>query len=402
MQEKRLRAIIKHAYENVPFYHRKFDKAGIKPDDVKSVADLAKVPLTTKSEIQASSLEDIVARNVNMNRCVKRTTSGSTGMPLTVIINKEAMDFWEALWLRAYLENGLRLRDIMVVVGETRSFPRNRSWIQRLRVMRRKYVSILDEAERQLVLLKKYKPEVIRGFPSSLAILAMAYKQNADGVKPRLIFTIAELLDNGTRKLLSSVFKADILDNYASSEFSLSAWECREHMGYHMNVDSVIMEFVNNGEAVAPGERGEIICTGVVNQAMPLIRYRIGDVGIPIEEQCSCGRTLPLMKIVEGRTGDFLMAMDGRIIPPTVFFPYPFENYEGIRQFKVIQEKKDKLTIQLALKEGFDTQVLEKAEKEIRRLFGEGMHVEFQILEKIHRDPSRKLRKVISRIPISI
>lgn len=402
MQRKKLRAIIKHAYENVPFYHKKFDSAGIRPDDVKSVADLSKFPVTTKSEIQASSLEDIVARNIGVNRCIKRFTSGSTGIPLTIIVDKRAVDFEGAVWFRALFENGLRLRDRMAIIIDPRSFPKKRSHVQRLGITRRNYISIFDDAERQLALLEKYKPDVVKGYPSSLAILADVCNQNEDAVKPRLVFTSAELLDSGSRKLISSVFEAELLDSYASYETSLLAWECHEHMGHHINVDSVVVEFVNNGWTVAPGERGEIVCTSLVNYAMPLIRYSLGDVGVPVEEQCSCGRTLPLMKVVEGRVDDFLTALDGRIIPPVVFFPYPFENLEGIRQFRVIQERRDKLTIQLAATERFlnDNQVLEKARREVQKLFGEGMQVEFQILEKINRDHTGKLRKIISHIPV--
>lgn len=405
MQRKRLRAIIRHAYENVPFYHRKFDKAGIKLDDIKSVADMAKIPMTTKSEIQACSLEDVVARNVDVNRCVKTMTSGSTGLPLTVIRDKRAEDFGSALWARAFMENGLRLRDRMAIISDPRYFPKDRGWFERLVraiIGRRKQISVFDDAKRQLRLLEDYTPDVIKGYPSSLAILADVCRKKASCVKPRLVFTGAELLDKGHRKLISSVFECELLDYYACIEFSLLMWECREHVGYHMNIDSAVIEFAKNGETVAPGERGEIVCTTLVNYAMPLIRYRLGDVGIPIEEQCSCGKSLPLLKMLEGRTDDFLTAVDGRIISPAVFSPYPFENLEGIRQFRVIQEKRDKLTIQLVARESFlnSKQVLERARREIEKVFGEGMHVDFQLLEKIDRESTGKLRKIISRVPV--
>jgi len=402
MQQKKLRAIIKHAYENVPFYHRKFDKAGIKPDDVKSVADLAKVPMTIKSEVQASSLEDIVARGVDVNRCVKNTTSGSTGVPLTTFIDDRTLDFDRGVWIRAFLENGLRLRDKRVIITDPRNIPTNRGWTQHLGIVRTEYLSIFDDTRRQLSFIEKCKPNVIEGYPSSLAIIANSRKRFGHKVQPRLVFSLAEILDKGSRKLISSAFDAELFDYYGSSEFSLMAWECREHNGYHINVDSVIMEFVNNEDAVASGERGEIVCTSLVNQTMPLIRYRIGDVGVPVDEQCSCGTTFPLMKIVEGRCDDFLVTMNGRVISPTIFFPYPFRTFEGITQFRVIQEKRDKLTLQLVIGETFsnDGQFFEKARREIRKLFGEDMQVEFQILEKIPRDPSGKLRKIISKCKV--
>jgi len=402
MQLKRLKAVIRHAYENVPFYHMKFDKAGIKPNDFRSIEDLSKIPITTKSEILASSLENIVARNFDIAKCVKRTTSGSTGMPLTIVVNKNQIDFEEAVWNRSLLENGLKVKDKMAVISDPRSFPRRKNWFQQLGIMRREYISIFDDAKKQLSLLKKYKPDVVKGYPSSLAILADAEKRNVDGVEPRLIFTTAELLDKASRKLINSVYKTELIDNYACYEFGLLAWECHEHMGYHINMDSAVMEFARNGETVASGERGEIVCTGLANYAMPLIRYKIGDVGIPIKEHCACGVSLPLMKVLEGRLDDFLTTLDGRIVSPTIFFPYPFESFRGIRQFRVIQERRDRLVIQLSVKESFDVHTLDKAKREIQKFFGEGMQVEFQILEKIERDPTGKLGKIISHIPVNI
>jgi len=402
MQQKRLRAIIKHAYENVPLYRRKFNSVGIKPEDIQSFADLSKVPVITKSEIQASSLEDVVARNVDVNRCLRRTTSGSTGLPLTVILDDRVLDFERAVWSLSFLERGLRLRDKMVVIADPRDFPKAKnSLLQRLRIMRREYISIFDDAQKTLTFLEEYKPEAIKGYPSVLMLLAEVCKHEGNAVKPRLIFTGAELLDNESRRSINSAFGIELLDNYASYEFGLLAWECHEHVGYHINVDGVTMEFIKGGESVVPGERGEIVCTSLVNYTMPLIRYKIGDLGIPSEEQCSCGRTLPLMKIVEGREGDFLVALNGRIIPPTIFSPYPFENFEGIRQFRIIQERRDELTIQLVVRGSFlGAQTLERAKREIQKVFGEGMHVKFQILENIPRDPSGKLRKVVSKIGV--
>jgi phenylacetate-CoA ligase len=405
MQTKKLRAIVEHAYRNVPFYRRKFDSARVKPNDIRTIEDLTKIPISTKSEIRSASLSEVVAGNIDLRKCVKRTTSGSTGAPLTVFVDSKAADFEDAVWTRTYLENGLKLQDRMLVIHDPRSRRVSKSigLIQHFGIMRRKYVSIFEDVEQKSRLIEEYKPQSIKGYASSLAILADFGRQKSAHVHPRLIFSGAELLDNQTRKFISSFFEAEVFDNYACNEFSLLAWECREHMGYHMNVDSVIMEFVDDGQPVSPGERGEIVCTGLANCAMPFIRYRLDDVGVPGREPCSCGRQLPLMKIVEGRTDDFLVTLDGKLISPLIFFPYPFQDFEGIKQFRVIQERRDKLVIQLVLKEGFRSgpEIFEKARRDISKLFGAAMQVEFQTLEKIEKDPSGKLRKIISHVPIN-
>ena len=402
-QNRKLRAVLKHAYEKVPFYHKKFRNAGIRLSDIKTVEDLHKVPITTKSEIQQVSFDELIAKNVNRKEYVKRMTSGSTGIPLTVVVDRSVIDFENAMWVRTYFENGMKPWHKMVRITDPRNFKLRQDWYQRIGLMRTKFISIFDNAKTQLSAIEEYEPDVIRGYASSVEILADAFKDNALLEKTPLIFTSAELLDRRARDVINSAFGTELFDLYVSMEFGLMAWECDERLGYHINADGLVVEFVKNGELVAPGEEGVVVCTNLFNRVMPLIRYRIGDVGIASDEQCSCGRTLPLMKILEGRTGDYLVALDGRIIPPIAFFPFPFEDVRGINQFRVIQETRDKLLIVLAVgRNKLREQILEKAERNLKVLFGEGMRVEFQMVEEIVKDSHGKLRKIISHVPTNI
>ena len=171
-----------------------------------------------------------------------------------------------------------------------------------------------------------------------------------------------------------------------------------------MNSDKLVIEFIKEGESVSNGERGEIVCTNLINYAMPLIRYNLGDIGIPSKDPCECGINLPMMSHVEGRADDLLTSTDGRIISPSVFFPYPFSSMDGIKQFKVIQERRNKLTIELVINENFIAldKFLQKATHEIKKLFGEDMEVEFKFSDKIEKNSNGKLRKIISRVPIHL
>jgi len=403
-QLQKLKATIKYAYENVPFYKRKFDDAGVKVENIRSAADLAKFPITTKSEIQRNSSQDLKAKGIEFSECLRKTTSGSTGIPLEIFVDRRALDFENALWTRALMENGLRLRDKMTVLGDPRSFPKRKKWFESFGVARRDYLSIFDDVADQMEALKNYQPDAIRSYPTALSAIASSSKGEEISVKPRSIFTFSELLDKTSRNVISSAFGSELFDNYASSEFGLMAWECREHNGYHVNIDSIVMEFCSHEEPVALGERGEIVCTSLSNRAMPLIRYKMDDVGIPVEDRCSCGRTLPLMRIIEGRKDDFLTTTDGKAIPPTIFFPFPFANFDAIKQFRVIQERKDQLVVQIVPKmHSFnDPILLQNAQANIHEIFGKDMNVEFQIAEQLDRDPSGKLRKIISHVSPSI
>lgn len=393
--------MIIYAYEKVPFYHKKFNQVGIKPADITTIQSLSKIPITTKQEIQAAKLEDITASDINFRTCKKRSTSGSTGLPLTIFIDRKATDYEDAIWTRTFFENGLSPFDKMVIFSDPRSFTKKKLF-NYFGLMRREYISIFENPQKQLSFLKRYKPQIIKGYPSSILSIVDAcdYKKCSD-FKPRLIFTTAELLDSLTRKFINSTFEVDLLDNYSCNEFGLLSWECHHHMGYHMNADRVFFEFLDSsGKAVNPGESGEIICTDLINRAMPLIRYQTNDVGTPMAERCSCGITLPLLKLINGRKDDFLKTTDGQLVPPTIFFPYPFESFKELKQFRVIQTHSNHLDIQLAVETNFvnDPRIFEKAQCEIKRVFGKDMDVTFQILPSIPIDPNGKLRKIISNI----
>jgi phenylacetate-CoA ligase len=400
LQFKKTRRLLKLAYETVPLYRRKLKNAHVHPDGIHSLTDYTKVPTLTKAEIQSNPIGDLLCQSVDQKRLVWRSTSGSTGIPLNIALNQKTLELEGAIWHRTLSSNGLKIRDKRTIISDPRSFPQQKSFIEKFGLIRHQHLSIFDNADTQLSQMENYNPDVIKAYPSSLTILADYSRQRTSALKPRMVFTTSEILDKHSREYINFAFETEVFDNYSCTEFALMAWECKQHHGYHINADSVLLEFIENGENVDYGEHGEIICTGLLNQTMPLIRYEIGDVGVPIKDQCPCGRTLPLMQMVEGRADDFLIATDGKIISPTVFFPYPFRNYEEIQQFRVIQEQRERVVIQVIPRNAIQNkqQILQDAETNIKRLFGESMQVEFQMLDKIERDPTGKLRKIVSNI----
>jgi phenylacetate-CoA ligase len=401
-QLRKLKVMVNFAYNSVPFYRRKFDDARIKPDDITSPEDVNKIPFTTKAEVQNSSVQDITARGIDAAECVRRETTGSTGIPLLVFLDDKAADFEKAIWVRTYLENGLKITDKMAIIAHPSDFPFGKDFLQYFGIMRRKHISVLENIDQQIELLERFQPNAIKGYSTTLEALSEAMVERKKiNLRPRLVFAGAESLGKESRKRINSAFCTELLDNYGCTEFGLLAWECQEHMGYHTNIDSVMTEIIRNGEPVGPGERGEVVCTGLHNLAMPLIRYKLNDVGVFTDEQCSCGVTLPLMEIIEGRTEDFLITLDGRMIPPSLFFPFPFDRDDGVKQFRIIQDRKDRLKFQLVTKEGFGDEAIKRATERIKNLFGNDVSVEFNLVDVIDRGETGKMRKVISRLTSS-
>jgi len=398
IQEKKLRAIVKHAYENVEFYHKKFDSLGIKPDDVQSVKDLKKLPMVTKKEIQVGYPDEIVAKGFNIEKLKKYTTSGSTGMPLTVVLDGEAEDFRAAVFGRPFFECGLALRDKMMFIGDVRHFPSNTTWYQKMGFMKRAYLSASIPVENNLPLITRHKPDAVYGYSSYILLLAHAVKKlGIREVMPCLVFGTAEIMTKQMRDVVKSVFNAEIFDFYGCVETERLAWECSEHVGYHMDMDSTVIEFVKDGEEVAPGESGHIVLTCLYNKAMPLIRYAVGDVGTPTNEKCPCGRGLPIMKNIVGRTDDLVLRSDGKIVVP-INFANIMRKIPGIAQFRVIQESKNIIIVQLVKGKNFSEVTLQRVIKDVREIVGNDVTVAPIIVDDIKKDPSGKIRAVISKV----
>jgi phenylacetate-CoA ligase len=398
LQLKKFKRLLFFAYNNVPFFNKKLKNAGLRPEDIRTLDDIGRIPCTTKAELQRTSMNELVATNVNFENCVKNFTSGSTGYPLVTLAGKRTNDFDGSMWLRASLLNGMRLRDKMITIKDLSAHPYEyRSAVEYIGLMKRRYASVFEDSRKMLAYFKIEQPDILQGYPSSFIIIASFHRSLVD-IKPRLIFTLGEFLSKMDKKLIENVFHAEVFDYYGSSELGLISWECKEHTGYHINADNVIVEFVDNEEVVSQGETGEIVCTNLYNYEMPLIRYRQGDVGAAVSDECTCGINFPLMLLNGGRKDDFLRATNGKVIPPTIFFPYPFEDVEKIRQFKVIQDRKNSIIIQLALCGSMDSSLLLKARENIQRVFGQDMEVKFEVLESFKRESNGKLRKIISLI----
>jgi len=397
IQEKKLGMIVKHAYDNVAYYHHKFKSLNLKPSDIKRVEDLQKLPPITKEEIRKNFPEKITAKNINTNKCKSYFTSGSTGIPLTVLVDPKANDYRAALFGRAFFECGLKLRDRTLFVGDSRHFPKDPYWFQRLGILQRKYFSAAEPIDQQFPKVVDYSPEAIFAYASYLFLLAKENeKRKAEHLHPRLVFSTAEVLGSGEREIVTSL-GGEIFDLYGCVETERLAWECNRHEGYHMDIDSSIIEFVKENEAVSAGEEGKMLLTCLYNYAMPLIRYDIGDIGIPTDAICSCGRGFPLIKKILGRHDDFITCPNGRMISP-IPIRHAMRSVPGIMQYKVVQKSRKELEVFVVKDEGFSNRTFEHIREEVGKVVGRDLVISPSVVEKIEKEKSGKLRAIVSLI----
>jgi phenylacetate-CoA ligase len=398
IQEKKFIKLLTHAYQNVPFYRRLFDSVGISPGDIEDYEDISKIPITTKLQFQKAG-EERIARNIDIH--VEHKTSGSTGIRLSLFFSMEDALYNRGTYERARLENGLRiLRDVLLYIGNPSIIPNENKWYEHFGVRRKEGLNVFEPLEVQIKKLEKVKPDALWGYPSSIRLLAKVMQEKEiKGICPRLIFTASELLDPKTRNFINSIFKVDLIDVYVAEEGGCMAWECEEHSGYHVNMDTVLMEFVDeNGNRVNAGERGNVVITNLHSFAMPIIRYELGDYAIPTYQECSCGRPGYLIKAIEGRCDDFLKLSDNKSISPRILIPI-IESVPGVSEFQLVQDKIDEFFVYIVKKkEGKDTLIIEEINKEFKKIFGNNISVDTKIVEIISREKSGKLRSMISRL----
>lgn len=405
-QNKRLRKIIKYAYDYVPYYHKKFRKLGIKPLDIKTKKDLNRLPIISKDEIR-ENLKEMISKEFNVNDLKMLSTSGSTGEPLLLYITGAENEFRKAKHLRANISCGQKLRDRWVVITAPHHFGEATKLQRMLGFYAPTPVSVFNDVSTQISTLERMKPDILDGYSSSLLILAKELRKREIGtIRPRFIIGGAELIDDYSRHFAEKVFGAPFYDQYSSVELERMAWQCPVHQEYHMDADAIIIQFVDkNGDEVSTGERGEIICTSLFNCAMPFIRYAIGDVGIPSDGLCTCGRTLPLMKVVEGRRDSLLLLPDGRILTPRTFTiaMNMFKFYTCIDQFRVIQKKPDLLEFYIKMKDNSPEESIMEVEliAHLDKMFKLDMNdvkMEMKFVEDMPLDKSGKLMAVVSEL----
>jgi phenylacetate-CoA ligase len=352
-QDRRVRAVVRHAYDSVPFYHDRFKRHGVSPEDIKTVEDLDKLPVFSKDDFRSVSVSSLISMKHNIARLKRLRTSGSSGKPFNVFVNSVEDDWRKAIYLRANISCGQRPRDSWAFVTAPRHFDDTTSIQRRIGVFAQKLIPVFAQPSRQLQLVRDVDPDILDGYSGALFLIAKeAEKLGVNDVRPRIVFGSSDSIDLPSRKFIEKVFLSPYLDQYGCSEVNRVAWQCPQQLGYHMDVDSVVTQFVDaEGSDVGRGEQGEIVLTSLYNFAMPLIRYSMGDIGRLSPETCSCWRTFPLMYSVEGRRDSFIVLPDGQLISPRVLTVALSTSrfYNSVEQFRIVQKRRDFFEVYLKM-----------------------------------------------------
>lgn len=402
-QERILQNLILYSYRNVPYYHKLFKNLKLDPYDIKKIDDLERLPMLTK-EIIKNNWNDFKPAHLKRIKYYDDVTGGTTGNPFKFRIFKFDRVLSGALLYRGWSYGGYELGDKMVfLAGSSLNIGAKSSMKTRMHEIARniKKLSSYNMGENELVkyanIINSFKPKFIRGYASSIYLFSKWLDENNMHIyRPSAVFTTADKLHPYMRKKIESVFDCKVYDTYGLNDGGISAFECSEHAGLHIDTERSIMEVVDgNGEQLECGE-GKVLSTSLYNYAMPFIRYETGDLCHVIDDVCNCGRSQKLLQNVVGRTLDFLITPEREFING-LFFDDIFDDMEDIKMYQIIQEKIDKIVINIVPQENFNENILNNI-RDIIRNRSTRWYVEFNLVDKIEMTKAGKYRAIINKL----
>jgi phenylacetate-CoA ligase len=396
IQLAKLQRQVRRAWDQTDFYREAFTLAGFEPDQLRSLEDIQRLPITKRHDLRAAG-HGAFCRSVALESCVWAQTSGSTGTPMRLPLTRKDKAHRVLKELRALQANGYSPRDLMMILIDPDDVPRRQAIVQRFGILRREYISIFADIDEQIAKIRELRPDVIYSYASCLRVLAEQLRADSGELpRPKMLISAAELLDADTRTLLRDTFGVEPVDFYGSMEFGWIAWQCPERGAFHVNSDCLIVECLRDGKPVPPGEEGEMVVTSLHSDAAPLIRYATGDVGVLSDGWCACGRSLPLISTVSGRLADCIVLPGGRTFSP-YFVTCALNHIPGMRQFQVIQEADGGIRVRLAVPK--EDQVRpEIVSSAICQALGADVPVHVEPAESLPPEPNGKFRVVKSLV----
>lgn len=404
-REERLAYVLHRAATKVPYYRQMWSERRQRGSRV-SWEYLENWEILEKEPIRLNP-KAFVAEDCQVRHMCPERSSGSTGKPLTTWRTIDVQRAWYALHeARSRRWYGLTRHDRWAIFGGQLVVPVSRrtppfwvwnSFLNQLYMS--SYHLASDLASYYLEALKKYEVKYLLGYTSALAAIAQeVVKSRRRDLKMTVAVTQAEPVSDMQRELISEAFQCPVRETYGSAEIVAAASEC-EQGGLHLWPEVGLIELLDGQESVRQGETGELVCTGLLNADMPLIRYRIGDRATVRDGSlgpCACGRTLPLIQAIEGRTDDVLYTMDGRKVgrlDPVFKADIP------ILEAQIVQETLERIRVRYVPAHNFTSTAAENIRQALVDRMGQ-VEVILERVDEIPREANGKFRSVIRRIPV--
>jgi phenylacetate-CoA ligase len=403
-QWEKLHMLITFAYHNTSFYKKRFDDLEIKPPDIHTFNDYQQIPLLSKRDVQEN--RELLCPSEKKINFTYSKTSGSTGTPISIRMSQLSWAYHHANIIRAMMWHGLDYFSREVRIGS-----QSAEFKKRLRsglinnICNRIFIpahNLNDEQiEKYMGRIIKFKPEFIYGYPTTLFRFAQfieekGFSYDQEKINIRYVVSHGEELEPFQREFIQRVFRCKIINGYGSGEVGIIAYECPE--GYmHIPIESIYIETIpleeNNG-----GKYQEIVVTDLHNYAMPIIRYRIGDLGLIADFKCPCKRNLPVLTSLKGKIREFIETADGRKVHTVIFndiFKDLISKGGVIYEWQVIEKSPLNFLINLVTRDGFNDLHLSYLKELFQNYLGKEIKLQFNFVNKIERFPSGKFMAFI-------
>ncbi len=406
-QDMKLRRLIHHCRENVPFYREWFQGRDFPADTLVRESEAWKeLPVLRKEDIQTDG-NLLIAINAQRGKMYKNATGGSTGEPL---------EFWQDENYRRHnlidrcrsydmcgWHPGDRVAYLWGAELDTAEHVGFRGVISDRLIHNRVFINTFRLEEQEMAtyvdMLSRCAPEFVIGYASSLDLFADAINNSGITIAPKAVQSSADMLGSKARTRIEQAFNAPVFDRYGCRECGIIAHECEFHTGLHIFSNTHVVQILNDDWSPAePGEMGNIVVTNLNNYAMPFVRYVVGDVGAAAEGECACGRVLPRIGQLGGRTTATIRLPSGRVMHGE-YFSHLFYALEGIKRFQVIQHVASQIEVRIALYPGHDReQVTAHLERTVARQLGNEFTLEINFDKEFEVQSSGKREHIISKI----
>jgi phenylacetate-CoA ligase len=404
-QLEELRKLLNHADMNVPYYKRLFADHGFKPQKIQSISDIEKLPYLTR-EIVKENVHDFLATNIPYKELIKTTTSGSTGIPLTVYKTRESAAVYQAFLLNLLSRVGFNSKKRAVIFQWHDIILGTKKGLNFLRYGNKLVLSAanVDYVNKECMknyhdMIMKFGPEFISGYVTVL--LSMAFFMREQGLSPfstlKTIFAHSEAISSWQRKIIEESFGARVFSTYGLHEGVIFGGWCKYTDHYHIYPQRGITEFIERD-----GNYQEIVGSGLNNYAMPFIRYRTMDIGVKGPPGCgTCKRNHRLIEKIEGRIYEFLVNKEGKLYP--AIMAVDSKAFYNIKQFQFFQDEPGIAHLKLVKGARYSDSDTPQLQQEIsRRFHGQKGTLKVKILfvENIHRTPSGKILRTDQRLQL--
>ncbi len=400
-QFAKLRMLLDHAYVNVPYYRDLFQSIGATPQDIRDFQGFRRIPFLTKEIIRQNS-DRLMAQNMAPHDFIPNSTGGSTGEPLRFYQDRQYELWADAARIRGWYNiAGSEMGESCAVLwGAMHEVKEDFSILERLKTFCKFGEIELNafnlSSARKLAFLKwcrLLKPKLLRGYVTAIKDLAMFIDEERLTF-PRLkgIILCAETVDDSSREYIESVFRAPSYNTYGGRELSLMAMECSEKNGLHEVSENNYVEF-EGIDLKGYENAGNLVITNLNNYGMPFIRYQIGDIGVPSSiNSCKCGRGLPLIKKIIGRTTEVFIFDDGTRIAGEMFIHLMKEF--PIKEYQFVQVSDSRVVLRLKKSDNLPNGVKEKIKDTYKKYLPDQVRLDFEEVEGFTKTITGKFRFV--------